>query len=115
MLPSSNRLRKSQKIENIFNQGKSVYCDPVLIKFMSVPRRETKIAFAVGTKAFPKAVDRNRRKRHLRRLMRDFLPHIKQGFDIVVVLNAEKQREASPQKIEQALGETLKKAHLLNK
>ena len=59
-----NTLKNKAVIDNLFATGKSVSDKIVMLKF--VDSTETKFLFAVSSKKFKRAVDRNRIKRLMR-------------------------------------------------
>lgn len=73
-LSSSQRLKSSKKIEQLFASGKSAKAFPLLMRYSESDIKQHKAAFAVSKRNFKRAVDRNRVKRLLReayRLERD--------------------------------------------
>ena len=59
-----NTLKNKKDIDTIFSSGKSLYDKLILIKW--IDSSDTKFLFAVSSKKFPRAVDRNRIKRIMR-------------------------------------------------
>ena len=77
-----NRLKKRSDFDKVFKKGKRVYTKTFL--FVYVPAKELKIGYSVSKKNGG-AVVRNRIKRLLRAVMREFIPDIAGNYHIVVV------------------------------
>lgn len=77
--PPGRKLKSSQAISSLFEQGKSLQVPPIRVLFAqsdSTDNEPWRCAFAVSKKNFPKAHDRNRLKRYMResvRLQQDML------------------------------------------
>ncbi len=98
MLPSHNRLRDSWEIQTVFQKGRTVGADWLLLRLYRNPQRDAKsprIAFVVGLKFSKKAVTRNRAKRILREAVRSHLQKFPPGYDGVFFLS----QQASPEKL----------------
>lgn len=85
MLSEKNRLRSRKDIEAVVLQKQGVF-DPVCgIKYRLNNLAVTRVAVVAGTKVSLLAVKRNRVKRQYRHLIREILPKIKPGFDIILL------------------------------
>ncbi|MBD3248402.1 ribonuclease P protein component, partial [Candidatus Falkowbacteria bacterium] len=69
------------------------------------------IGIMVGLKVSKSAVDRNKVRRWLRETIKQELPDIKNGFDIVILTNP-KIKDKDLQEIKKALASSLKRAGL---
>lgn len=89
MLPLKNRLRKTKDFEKVFKQG--FFVSDKFIAFKVTPNglSTSRIGFIVSTKISKKAVVRNKIKRRLRAIFTAYLPAMKAGFDIAVMVKPE--------------------------
>jgi len=71
---------------------------------------DTRIGFSVSKK-FGNAVKRNKIKRQLKSICREYLPNIKTGYDMVFVVRAE-SKCADYEKLKSSVYELLKRAKL---
>ncbi|MDW8103920.1 MAG: ribonuclease P protein component [Armatimonadota bacterium] len=83
MLPRQQRLRRRKDFLACYNEGKA-YTQPHLVMYLRPQREGQRFGFVVGKKV-GKAVVRNRVKRRLRAACRECLPHLRPGFDAVIV------------------------------
>ncbi|MBE3550073.1 MAG: ribonuclease P protein component [Brockia lithotrophica] len=84
-LSRKDRLRKNEDFERVITGGKSV-ADPRLVVYYE--RRDDggrAVGVSVGRR-LGDAVLRNRYKRRLREILRRALPHIRPGYNLVVLL-----------------------------
>ncbi|MDA0208073.1 MAG: ribonuclease P protein component [bacterium] len=87
MLSHGYRLKKTQDIELVYKQGKSSF-DPVCgIKFRKNGLKVSRFAVVVGLKVSKKAVVRNRLKRQYRALLREMLPRLVGGYDVMLLVS----------------------------
>ena len=86
MLAKENRIRKKNDFEEIFKQGRGVKKNSLYFKIKENDLKISRFGFIVGKNFSKKAVQRNRIKRRLREVVKNFLPQIKKGFDVVVVV-----------------------------
>lgn len=74
-LGSNKRLKSSQKIKDVFDNGKKAFKDPLRVNynyldFDSSDPEPWKVAFVAPKRLWKKAVDRNRKKRVLKEAFR---------------------------------------------
>lgn len=103
-------LKKSQEIEKVFSQGKSV-CDGCICLQFLVRSQSIKIAVVCGKKHFVSAVARNRIKRKLRNAVEHNISSIICQANIVVVYRGSK--ECDQYMITHCLKNALLKARLI--
>ena len=96
MLPFENRLKNSVDFEKAYRQGKSFFCNNLVIQIRENGLSCTRIGISVGVKNFKRAVVRNRLKRQIRAFFRENLLKIRQGGDIVVILKKGWDKEKNP-------------------
>ena len=73
MLNAKNRLKKRKEFDYIYKKGTKVYGQHLCIFFVSSKASTPKIGISVGNKV-GNAVVRNKIKRQLRHIMREFVP-----------------------------------------
>ncbi len=86
MLPLKNRLLKKKEFEGVFKKGENFKKGFLGLKFINNDLSYNRFGFVVSKKVSPRAVDRNKIKRKLRHLIKEFLPEIKPGNDIVLIV-----------------------------
>lgn len=112
MLSQKNRLRKTAEIERVFKEGRGSGEDFLSLKSAESDLEPSRFAFIVSKKTAPKASSRNKIKRRLREAVKEAIPRIKAGFDIIII--ARKGAETKDfQEIKQAVDKILKKSNLL--
>lgn len=85
MFLRKNRLTKNKDFDNAFKNGFSSFDAVLGVKAVRNDLDFCRIGIMVGTKISKKAVERNKIKRRLRAAIKNFLPHIKAGYDVVVI------------------------------
>lgn len=85
MLPKKNRLKNKKDFERVFNQGKGFKEDFLFLKIVKNNLKENRFGFIVSLKVSKKAVLRNKTKRRLREIIKERLPGIKPGIDVVLI------------------------------
>ena len=85
MLPKKQRIRQSKEFESVFKNSYSSYNTVLGFKSSRNTLEITRFGFIIGTKVSKLAVKRNLLKRRLRALVKDNLPILKTGFDIVII------------------------------
>ncbi len=81
-LGANKRLKSSQKIKHVFENGKKAFKDPIRVNYNYIDIDATdpapwKVAFVAPKRLWKKAVDRNRKKRVLKeafRVHQDLVP-----------------------------------------
>lgn len=85
MLPQQNRLKKKKDFERVFKKGKPTKGSFLLFKIVENELGVPRFGFIIPSKVLKKAVERNKLKRRLRHIVREFLPQIEKGIDGVFV------------------------------
>ena len=85
MLAKENRLQKKNDFERVLKQGKWFKEDFLFIKVIKNNLEASRFGFIVSQKISKKAVVRNKVKRRLRAIIREKIPGIKKGLDIVII------------------------------
>lgn len=88
MLPKENQLKKRKDFELVFKKGKGFKGDFLFLKVFKNNLEASRFGFIVSSKISKKAVIRNKIKRRLRAIVRQELPVLKKGVDVVVVANS---------------------------
>lgn len=114
MLPQKHRLplrlRRDQTEKNAQSFSSSLF---TLLIAQPEDRKNQPSRFAtlISKKISPQAVTRNRLRRRILNALRQLLPHLSSGFDILI-LPKKSILNADYKKIKQQLINTLKKAHV---
>ncbi|MBU2579659.1 ribonuclease P protein component [Patescibacteria group bacterium] len=87
MLPKEHKLKKKNDFKAVFNNGR--YCQKsfIKLKFAKNNLQKNRFGFIVGLKVSKKAVERNQIKRRLEEITRLIFNELKQGFDVVVMVD----------------------------
>ena len=121
MLNVINRLTKKQDIQFVFKKGRWQDAPFLTIKFLAsqgpAPHHAaqdpaSRFCFSVSNKVSKLATKRNLIKRRLRHIIRELLPQIKGGYDMVVIVKPEIIK-ASYQEIKQMLEQVMRRAGLI--
>lgn len=88
MLPVKYRLKNKETFSIVFQKGKTVSNEVLVMKFRSGSSGEPKIGFSVGLKFSKKSSERNKIKRWMREATRLFLKQIRPGFQLVFLVNS---------------------------
>lgn len=113
MLNAINRLTKKQEIQFVFKKGRWQDAPFLTIKFLAVQGPASRFCFLVSNKVSKLATTRNLIKRRLRHMIRELLPQIKGGYDVVVVAKPEIVK-MSYQIMKQMLEQVMRRAGLMN-
>ena len=106
------RLRKNSEFQRVKQQGHSIVSPLLVLAWMSNDVARTRVGFVVSKRVAKHAVDRNYLKRLLSEAMRDLLPELPSGLDIVVSAR-QKANTANLRILEQDMISLLHRAKLL--
>ena len=113
MLAKINRLRKNKDIQKVFEKGRILKQDLLILKILYNDLDESRFAFIASKKFSKKAVIRNKIKRKLREAVYFNLKKIQKGVDVVAI--------ASPgleikdfKEIKEIVSKLFKKAKIIN-
>jgi len=112
MLAGDNRLKKDNDFKRVFQSGKAVRSDLLVMRFAGNNIEKTRFGFVVGLKFSKKATLRNRIKRQISKILRPLVGQLKSGYDMVIIPNcqlADKHQEI----ISKEITEIIKKACLI--
>lgn len=104
------RLKKNRDFQFTYKRGRSLGHPLLVLIFRRTNQPQSRIGFSI-TKKFGKAVARNRIKRQLREILRNKLPGIKAGYDIIFVVRKD-AKGADFKKLNGAVHNLLKRAKL---
>jgi ribonuclease P protein component len=113
MLPKINRLKKNNDFQKVFKSGRGFSEDFLFLKFLDNGLKISRFGFIISNKITKKATLRNKIKRKLRELVRQKLPKIKKGLDVVIVVRALPDTE-NFKKIEKVMDRLFSKAGLIS-
>jgi len=88
MLPVKYRLKNKETFNTVFQKGKTVSDEVLIMKFRSGPEGEVRIGFSAGLKFSKKSSQRNKVRRWMREAARPLLGKIKPGFQMVFLINS---------------------------
>ncbi len=91
MLPYKNRLLKEKDFEKVFKNGKGFKQDFLYLKLLENELPETRFGIVISKKVCKKAVTRNKIKRRIRHLIKQTLPDIKKGKDVILIVLKDKE------------------------
>ncbi len=83
MLPKSNRLNADRDFSRLIKAGRFVHGRDLSLKGAANKLGLTRVGFSVGTKISKRAVVRNLLKRRLREIVRQELPRLSPGYDLL--------------------------------
>ena len=84
MLASAHRLKRKSDFGRAYSKGRSYVTDLIVVYVLPIGGGTTRAGFSVSKKV-GKSVVRNRVKRLLREAVRESLPDIADGYDLVIV------------------------------
>lgn len=121
MLPTENRLRHNKDFCAVYQKGirKNTYCLALrALRHQQKPKspllnQPTRIGISISKKVSKGAVIRNRIKRQIRAALRQILPSISRGWDIVIVVKPTAQ-QCNYGEFLQQLEKLLAQAEILN-
>ena len=87
MLSSENRLKKRKEFAYLYNHGQAKHTANLTMVYLPTKYRAIKIGFSV-TKKIGKAHLRNRVKRVLRAVVRDFVKSLPNDYNVVFIAKA---------------------------
>lgn len=105
------RLNQSNRIKRVRRLGKS-FAHPLIVLFRHPNNHHFSRFGIIAGKPIGNAVKRNRRKRQLREILRDALPSIKPGWDIIILLRRP-SAVATYEELRAAVENLLKRANLI--
>lgn len=86
MLPKQRRIRKSSEYKRIFQDGKVVFSDIFIFKYLENNEDMTRFGIIVSTKVSKKAVKRNKVKRQISAILELMLKDVKEGYDCAIMV-----------------------------
>lgn len=116
VLPKENRLKHRRDFDAIYQHGirRGSYCFNLrALKQKTSPHSPSQIGISISRKVSKSAVVRNRIKRQLRAILRQFLPRLTPGWQIVIGVRSQAVG-CDYEKFLQELEQLLVKAEVLN-
>ena len=111
MLSKKNRLTKREDFSTVYLKGSYIGQDDLAIKYLQSNHPICRIGFSIGKNFSKKAVRRNRARRILQEICRNYIQSMKTGFDIVIMLKSG-QEKLEFKKIKDVLKQIFTKANL---
>ncbi|MEB3339579.1 ribonuclease P protein component [Okeania sp.] len=121
MLPTENRLRHNKDFSAVYQKGIRKNTSYLALRALRhqqkpnspLPHQQTRIGISISKKVSKGAVIRNRIKRQIRAALRQMLPSISKGWDIVIVVKPPAQ-QCNYGEFLQQLEKLLAQAEILN-
>ena len=95
MLKKALRLRSKRDFDKLYKIGKRVQTDHLRLWWAGLGQNFPRFGFVVSKKQVKKIVERNRVKRILREEIKNFLPRIPKGTDMVFHIRGDKGKVGS--------------------
>lgn len=89
MLARQYKLKKDNDFKRVFGKGKYCQGDFIRLKYSENNLDSSRLAIIVSAKVVKKAVERNAIKRRMEEILRLNWQNIKQGFDIILLIQSE--------------------------
>ncbi len=86
MLAHPNRLTRQRDFAQLYQRGERLSDRHFLVRVGPNRLRTVRIGVVISTKTAKRAVVRNQHKRHIRALIREMLPSLPPGWDILVTV-----------------------------
>ncbi len=86
MLAKQSRLVKEKDFQKTFKQGKSFYAKFLGVKAMANQSLANRYGIIVSTKVSKKSVERNKLKRQIRAVLKDFDQRLAGGHDLIIMV-----------------------------
>ena len=102
MLARPNRLNSSRDIMRVLRTGRRATVGPFVVYSLASRSKIPRVTVVISKKVDKRAVVRNRCRRRVRESFREFLPHLKPSFDILVYIRQD-IRQVEWKKIQQDL------------
>jgi ribonuclease P protein component len=85
-LPAKYRLKRWQDFKQVYEQGKRYQSSHFVVRARVTSSSEaTQVGISISQKVSKKAVVRNRLKRQIQGIMREILPLISPGWQVVII------------------------------
>ena len=88
MLPTQFRLKNKKEFSEVFQRGKTLSNEALIMKYTEIGSGELKVGFSAGLKFSKKSAERNKAKRWMREATRPLLGKIKKGHQIIFLINS---------------------------
>ena len=116
MLSHTYRFHGLGSLKNVYRFGQNVKGPLLSLKFSKNPRRQTyRCAVIISRKVHRSAVLRNRIRRRIYEIIRNFSSQITDSYDLVIFVNSDKTALAEFNVLENQIKDLLTRAKILNK
>lgn len=114
MIPRTNRFQGFKSLKYVYQKGSTVRGPLFSVKASLNPRRSSfRVAIVVSRKVHKSAVARNRVRRRLYEVVREFSPDIAGPYDIVFTVYSESVLEETPKSLRDQVRKQLTNAGVL--
>jgi ribonuclease P protein component len=110
MLKRQYRLRQSRRIQEIRRKGQSWHNRWLALSKLPGKQPQSRFAFSVSRRV-GNAVTRNRIKRLMREAVRQYMPCVDGGWDVLLIART-RAREATFEQIERAVADLIQQSRL---
>lgn len=86
MLAKERRLAKQKDFEKVFKQGRAYYTKILGVKILFNGQKYNRFGIIISSKVSKKAVERNKLKRQIREVLREFNKSLRPGFDMAIIV-----------------------------
>ena len=112
MLKAAHRLKGDNNFKRLSRKGRSFFTPRLTLRIVKNEEQESRVAFIVSTKVSKKAAVRNKVKRRMREIVRNIMPQIKPGYDILIIAKISTLK-LGYKELDNELQQLLKKARLI--
>lgn len=112
MLGKTNRLNKDRDYRKVFRMSKGAYAGRLSIKVSRNPLSVSRFGIIISNKVEKRSTRRNALRRKLRAAIREMLPDLKTGQDVVIIVKGNYPFPYKFEEISKDLAEGLRKAGL---
>lgn len=117
MLAKMNRLHKMREFQNVFKNSKPFFSDYLSVRASlrksGEAGTETRFGVVVSNKFDKRATRRNSMKRQIRQVLRETIPFLRPGYDVVVFAKGQVSFPYSQESVREHLREVLAKAGVM--
>jgi len=100
LLPLKNRLKKKKDFQKVFQRGKGIKEKFLTLRWSINNLKISRFGIVISQKVSKKAVLRNKLRRILKEKIKLNLPHLKEGIDVIIIVNPGAAKEKKEKIVE---------------